>query len=1050
MRITEKKIQEIVSPADYRRGLDYYREGRVSGYKEIQAGTTAKISCTVLGSKPYSVVASYSARGVTALCTCPRFADQRCCKHLVAALLTFANYQERASSDFSVQKILNTYLNRAQEPIDGSRQAHLVPRLIPSSLPNGYPALSFQVGFEKLYVVKNIRSFLEDVEQGNVSSYGKGLSFCHALSQFDAQSQKLINLLMNEFRTFRSFERGYILYDNYDYSMGSKGEIQLSGEAFDRWFRLYQNQTVARKEGSPVLLEEGDPPVELQIQKKRKFAELTIPALSYVSFFGNSRVLYALFGRQLLRCSDGFRERVYPLLSAGKEQMQMALRDLPAFCGCVLPEIQDMVLVEDPEGLLQEYLPEECTPCFYFDMQDDNLTAVLKFRYAEQEISGSASVNETPAIKRNVKTEQAALQHLQQYFREQGRSGFFLMEDEEAQYGFLTETLDSFHTYGEVYVSDRLQGRQVSSAKASVGISVSDGMLSLDIDTGEFPLEELEALYQSLLQKRKYHKLTDGRYLKLQDSPYAVLAEMAHMTQLPAKALRSGHVTMPAFRGLYLDGLLGKEEGLQLSRDKQFRAMIRNFKSVAESDYQVPPGLESVLRPYQKVGFQWLKTLESSHFGGILADEMGLGKTVQVIAYLATATRRQTGRPSLVVCPTSLILNWADEFARFAPELEILLMMGTAAERRRWLEAEPSGDVWVTSYDLLKRDIELYDAHRFYCCILDEGQNIKNQATLASKAVKRIVCRQRFVLTGTPIENRLSELWNLFDFLMPGYLFSHSSFVEKLERPIVQSKDSQAGLQLSRMVQPFLLRRLKRDVLKELPPKMEYVRKIQLTEEERKTYLAAAGAAKAAFADTPQGKLQILAALTRLRQICCDPNLCFENYEGAASKLDACVELCTGMAENGHQILLFSQFTSMLDRIRRRLEAAHISSYTLQGSTPKEKRAQLVKSFNAGEAQVFLISLKAGGTGLNLTAADVVIHYDPWWNLAAQNQATDRAHRMGQQACVQVYKLIAKDTIEEKILDLQARKAALMDAITGTEEQSILSMSKEELLALLD
>lgn len=336
----------------------------------------------------------------------------------------------------------------------------------------------------------------------------------------------------------------------------------------------------------------------------------------------------------------------------------------------------------------------------------------------------------------------------------------------------------------------------------------------------------------------------------------------------------------------------------------------------------------------------------------------------------------------------------------------------------------------------------------FYCCVLDEAQHIKNAATLTSKAVKQINSRQRFVLTGTPVENRLSELWNLFDFLMSGYLYTNTAFREKLEKPIVKSKNPEASAQLRRLVQPFLLRRRKAEVLKELPPKEEYVRRISLSEEERKTYCACVQATVEKL-DGEQGKLQILAALTRLRQICCDPNLCFENYEGETSKLDACMELCQAMVENGHQILLFSQFTSMLDRIRARLDETHISSFTLQGSTTKEQRAKLVKAFNAGAASVFLISLKAGGTGLNLTAADIVIHFDPWWNQAAQDQATDRAHRIGQQAHVQVYKLIAKDTIEEKILELQEKKAALMDTISGAEDGGILNMSKEDLLALL-
>lgn len=1051
MRITKKEIRQLVPEEDYARGVSYYSQNRVVSYREEITRDVAKLTCKVRGTKLYTVNASYSERGLSAICTCPRFADRHCCKHLVAALLAMADSKtETIHSDLQVNRILRAYRNRTGSGVDRTRQAHLVPRIDQADTARSYPYLTFQVGFDKLYVVKNVKAFLDYVRAEETVSYGKGLTLCHAMEQFDERSQALIALLMNEFHSFRTFEDRFTLYDNYSYQMRGKSAIQLTGDAFDQFFQLHLHQgLMSDRQSPPVVLEDGDPPVGMKLQKKESMASLTVDLPESTRFFGNSRALYSCCNQKLLRCSQDFRERVYPLLSEGSGKMQISFSDLPDFCSCVLPEVQDLIAVEDPDRLLEDYSPDDCTPCYYFDMEDGHLLAELRFRYGEQEVPYGLTTPRDLLVKRNIRQEQAALDPLRRYFQEDDR-GSFLIESEGAIYDFLTDVLDTFHSYGEVYVSQRLRDKQIRPSSPTVGISVSDGLLTLDLDTGEFPPEELESLYRSLLRKQKYHRLKDGRFLKLNGSPYETLAEMAHMTFLPAKELAQGHVTLPVYRGLYLDGLLGKNEGIQVNRDRQFRSMIRNFKSVAESDYQVPAYLEPVLRPYQKVGFQWLKTLESCHFGGILADEMGLGKTAQIIAYLSTVPFRETGKPSLVVCPTSLILNWGDELARFAPQLRAALILGPAAERKGQMEACGDWDLWVTSYDLLKRDIKLYEGRNFYACVLDEGQNIKNQATLASKAVKAIACTQRFVLTGTPIENRLSELWNLFDFLMPGYLFSHAAFVEKLERPIAQSKDPEAGQQLSRLIQPFLLRRLKQAVLKELPPKMEHVRKVQISEEERKTYYAVASAAKRACSGDGPNKLQILAALTQLRQVCCDPNLCFSNYQGPASKLEACLELCAGMVENGHQVLLFSQFTSMLGRIRERLDLLGISSYTLQGDTPKEKRAQLVKAFHGGGARVFLISLKAGGTGLNLTSADVVIHYDPWWNLAAQNQATDRAHRIGQQASVHVYKLIAKDTIEEKILELQEEKSALMEVIAGGTDQSILSMSQQELLSLLD
>ena len=339
----------------------------------------------------------------------------------------------------------------------------------------------------------------------------------------------------------------------------------------------------------------------------------------------------------------------------------------------------------------------------------------------------------------------------------------------------------------------------------------------------------------------------------------------------------------------------------------------------------------------------------------------------------------------------------------------------------------------------------------FYACILDEAQAIKNHTTQKYKAVCRIQSRVRFALTGTPVENRLGELWSIFSFLMPGYLPPYKSFCARFEKPIVQEEDEAAARRLNQLTGPFLLRRMKADVLKELPPKTENIHRIELEEEQRKLYLAAVVDARDKLrAAKPEDKMAVFAVLMRLREICCDPRLVADNWTGGSAKLDACIELVTSAVEGGHRILLFSQFTSMLELLARRLDEEGISHFTLQGSTPKPMRAERVRRFNNGEASVFLISLRAGGTGLNLTAADIVIHYDPWWNVAAQNQATDRAYRIGQQNPVQVYKLIAQDTIEEKIVELQQAKQSLAETVTGTADGAILAMKPDELLELLE
>ena len=389
------------------------------------------------------------------------------------------------------------------------------------------------------------------------------------------------------------------------------------------------------------------------------------------------------------------------------------------------------------------------------------------------------------------------------------------------------------------------------------------------------------------------------------------------------------------------------------------------------------------------------------------------------------------------------------------PALRALCVVGDAAARQTLLEQTVDYDVLLTSYDLLKRDVALYRGLEFHYHILDEAQYIKNSSTQNAKAVKAIRSAQRFALTGTPVENRLSELWSIFDFLMPGLLFRYSRFRERFETPIVRQGDEQALTQLSRMTAPFILRRLKRDVLTELPEKTERLLPATMENAQRQVYRDTMQELRRQLEDSRDGqfsgqsRMTALALLTRLRQICCDPRLCCEGYTGESCKLEACVELLKEAAAGGHKVLLFSQFTSMLALIRQRLEEEQIGCYVLQGSTSKEQRAALVDAFNRDDTPVFLISLKAGGTGLNLTGADMVIHYDPWWNLSAQNQATDRAHRIGQKNPVQVVRLVVRDTVEEKILRMQEDKWRLAEAVVTADGPSIASLSAEELLTLL-
>jgi len=517
--------------------------------------------------------------------------------------------------------------------------------------------------------------------------------------------------------------------------------------------------------------------------------------------------------------------------------------------------------------------------------------------------------------------------------------------------------------------------------------------------------------------------------------------------------MKDGHIDLDLFRAFSINERAENDHSLiHFNRSDIFTDVIKRFENIDTSSYEMTSRYDELLRDYQKYGYQWLRTLSDYGFGGILADDMGLGKTLQVISLLDQ--NKTDGQISMVVAPASLILNWEDEVKKFAPSLAAVSVYGTAKARKAIIENARDYELLITSYDYIRRDVELYQDIQFDYVILDEAQYIKNQKTKNAHTVKELRGTHRLVLTGTPIENSLAELWSIFDFLMPGYLYPYAYFVREYERPIVKDKDEQKQLALKKLISPFILRRRKTDVLKELPDKIETTMPIEFSEDEKKLYLANLSQVNMELQDKLKmdqtSAIAILAMLTRLRQICCEPRVLYENIAQPSSKMVACMELIKQLRENGKKVLLFSSFTSVLDLLHAELDAVGISHYTLTGATDKVKRRELVAKFQEDDTDVFLISLKAGGTGLNLTAAEAVIHYDPWWNMSAQNQATDRAHRIGQEKTVQVFKLIMKDSIEEKIQTLQEAKKDLADAFVEGNDGTITSMSKEDIMALFN
>lgn len=969
------------------------------------------------------------------------------------------------------QKRANQVVAQAEAQEESLR---LVPRLQEQE---GVLRLSFKVGSTKLFVVKNLFEFCEHVKNSETATYGSSTQINHRLENFTQESREwygfLNKVIQEEERLAQRMEEEL----RYSYRGSRLSALELYGWRLDQFYEMlgkdsveYERKASGGKEKGTLVCREGNPEIIMRIRKsemggKKQFHGVSVSCRLPMFFYGVDRAYYIEKDGLFLVKKD-FMQQIQELADAswdGELEFQVGRRQLPEFYYSVLPAIRDSVKIEEEDAEeIRAFLPPEVSFLFYLDAADGNMTCRAHALYGEQEVSllehlgrGSDRILQPFRMKNR---EQEVLYQVMHLFPEPdvSRDELNCMEDEELMYQVLEHGVDDLAQLGEVRCTRRFREMNViRRMKLSVGVSVSQGLLDLEIGSEDVSRQELLDILKSYRLRRKYYRLKNGDFLNLEDNSLEMLSELMQTLQISAKEFVKGKMHLPAYRALYMDKLLEENENIYNARDSHFKQLVKNFKTISDADFEEPQSLSHILRGYQKNGFKWFKTLESYGFGGILADDMGLGKTLQMIAVLLDAKLNGQQGTSLIVSPASLVYNWEEELHRFAPRLRVLAIAGSQEARHEKLLQSDEYDVLVTSYDLLKRDIDQYEGKHFLYEVIDEAQYIKNHTTAAAKAVKVIRSTYRFALTGTPIENRLSELWSIFDYLMPGFLYGYDVFKREMETPIVKYQDENALKRLQKMTGPFILRRLKADVLKDLPDKLEEVRYVQFEEAQRRAYDAQVVHMQELIAmqsgeDFNKNKMQVLAELTRLRRICCDPSLCFENYRGESAKLEACLELITSAMDGGHKILLFSQFTTMLEILQERLNGMKIPFYTITGETDKEKRLQLVKAFNGDDTPVFLISLKAGGVGLNLTGADVVIHYDPWWNIAAQDQATDRAHRIGQTKKVTVYKLIAKQTVEEKILALQESKRDLADSIVNAQAGQLAGMSREELLALLE
>ena len=985
------------------------------------------------------------------------------------------------STDIGGQMLLSAFEKRKANQVmsdteEGEQNLRLIPRL---TRKNGKLSLSFKVGENRLFVIKKLDVFCRNVKNSATDTYGTSTEINHAPSNFTEKGRKWIRLISRIVREETEFQNRLLESDSYygrvKESVGSA--LQLFGWRLDEFYDTLETEEVefedkdsAEKKKQTLIRADHNPKVSVEIKEdtikgSREFHGIkvlgTLPEIYYGTDTG-----YYISENHLNRVDKEFLQKLEPLENMaedGRFLFHIGRNSLSEFYSRVLPQIEEIAEVKEsqPEKFRAYLLPEPRF-VFYLDAEGNDAFCKAYVWYGDKEFSAMDCLDveggNSPELFRDMTREQEILYYVMQWLPEVDwdRGAFCCGQDEALLYGLMKNGVEKLMELGEVRCTKNFLGkRTVNRVKVSVGVSVSSGLLELDIATEDVPAAELLDILKSYRTKKKYYRLKNGSFVDLEEPSLEMLAELSEAMNLKDKEVLKGKLKLPMYRTLYLDKLLEENESVYSSRDSRFREVVKEFKTVKDADFEEPKSLSRVMRKYQKDGYKWLRTLETWQFGGILADDMGLGKTIQVIAVLLAAKEEGKKGTSLVVTPASLVFNWGAEFEKFAPDLTVSLITGTQDERQKKIDAYQEADVIVTSYDLLKRDIAFYEDKEFYYQIIDEAQYIKNHTTAAAKAVKVIHSRIRYALTGTPIENRLSELWSIFDYLMPGFLYTYDTFRKEMENPIVKNNDEKAMKRLQKMVGPFILRRLKEDVLKDLPEKLEEFRYVRLGDAQQKVYDGQVVHMKEQIArqnpeEFNKNKLQILAELTRLRQICCDPSLCFENYKGETAKLEACLELIQSAMDGGHRILVFSQFTSMLEILQKNLTNLGIAYFTITGSTSKEKRLELVKDFNEGDVPVFLISLKAGGVGLNLTGADVVIHYDPWWNLAAQNQATDRAHRIGQTKKVTVYKLIARHTIEEKIQKLQETKKNLADQVMSGESASLGGMSREEILELLE
>jgi len=1080
--IKEETIKYWADNTTYEIAEEYFKEGKVKNISSVKSiDKNLKITETHISGvvehedkNLFNEIVFNDKTGVTKVrCQCGGFRNyylnEKICPHIAATMFKYIRDKNSIininnTSSMQAHRLFNEIkqgMIKTEQPLE---ELNLDIKLEVSPWSSKGSSIELKIGNQKLYVVKNVREFITAYLLKNSEiEYGKEFVFKPLIQYFKDEDKEIINLIEE---AYEDDERNSALNWNGNHEKFLVGKkVYLTDTKTKRFMQLIVNRritvSVKGENYKDVSISNEKIPMKFELLEQEKEIQLCIDGEKPYPITRD--VEYIFYEKNIYKINSEHKKLFIPFYNAflreKENTISFDLSDRESIASYIIPslkKISDRVVID--KTLEERFYEELLNTKIYLDKTNDMIVATIKFCYGEIQINPLRKEEYRKGdavLVRDIQTELKIVNLFRNYkFQKYGDD--FINNDEDNIVEFLYRGITEIEDICEIYYSSSFKNFKIYNTSSYIGgIRINDSdLLEFNFEIEGVEKSELKNIFKALKQKKKYYRLKKGGFVPLDSEDIESIGNMIDYLDINDSDLEKDKIIIPKYNSLYIDENINNFKMNYFKKNERFKDLINSIKDIENSDFKIPENLKQIMRKYQQIGFKWLKSMAICGFGGILADEMGLGKTLQVICLLASESVETRGT-SIVVAPTSLVYNWYYEIEKFYPDLKVLIINGSKSERENLIKEYSKYDVLITSYPLIRRDIEYYTDISFKYCILDEAQQIKNPNSINAKSVKELKGQNYFALTGTPIENSLTELWSIFDFIMPGYLLSHGKFVKTYELPIVKLNDKSALEELNKHVRPFILRRLKKQVVKELPPKIEHKILVEMSDEQKKVYAAYLQNAKEEINRNikengfDRSKLAILAVITRLRQICCDPSIFIENYNGENGKLMSLDNIIEENMNSDHRMLLFSQFTSVLKNISSHLNKMNIEHMYLDGQTKMEERGYLVEAFNAGNSKIFLISLKAGGMGLNLTGADIVIHYDPWWNPAVEQQASDRAHRIGQKKTVEVIKLITRGTIEEKIYEIQEKKREIINKVMkmdNIDESSIFKMTEKDIL----